>query len=136
MSMSSRALIAVLLVQLAPALAQAQKSVAPAALRREFDGFLATFRTALKANDAAAVARMTRLPFMNDAARGDAAQFQAKIYPDLFTAKNRTCIARGKAVYDRDRQGNENFFIVCGQESFAFTKTPQGFLFTEVGMND
>lgn len=136
MKMRSRTLIAILLLHLALASAQAQNSVAPAGLRQEFDSFLAKFRAALKANDAAAVAGMTRLPFMGDPASGDAAQFRAKIYPDLFPAKVRRCLARSKPAYDRDRQGNDNFHIICGEEIFYFTKRSQGFLFTEVGMND
>ena len=59
-----------------------------------------------------------------------------KTYPSTFTAKNRTCIQRGKAVYDRDGENNDNYFIFCGNEIFTFTKTPAGFLFTEVGVND
>ena len=136
MKMRSRTLIAVLLFQLAPAGAQAQNSVAPASLRQEFDSFLMKFRAALKANDAAAVAGMTRLPFMGDPASGDAVRFRAKIYPDLFPANVRRCLARSKPAYDRDQQGNDNFHIICGEEIFYFTKKPQGFLFTEVGMND
>lgn len=136
MKMRSRTLMAVLLLQLAPASAQAQNSVAPAGLRQEFDDFLAKFRAALKANDAAAVAGMTRLPFLGDPASGDAVQFRAKIYPDLFPAKVRGCIAGSKPAYDRDQQGNDNFHIICGEEIFYFTKGPQGFLFAEVGMND
>jgi hypothetical protein len=121
----------------APAFAQAPKqAVASAALKKEFDGFIAKFRAALKANDSAAVAGMTRLPFENNEAYRDAAQFRAKVYPQYFTAKNRACIQRGKAVYDRDGEGNDNYFIFCGQLIFVFTKTPAGFLFTEVGVND
>jgi hypothetical protein len=41
-----------------------------------------------------------------------------------------------KAVYDRDGENNENYFIFCGNSIFAFTKTPAGFLFTEIGQND
>jgi len=43
---------------------------------------------------------------------------------------------RGKAVYDRDGENNDNFFIFCGEDIFTFTKTPAGFLFTEIGVND
>jgi hypothetical protein len=77
---------------------------------------------------------MTRFPFGSNAA--DAAEFRAKIYPDVFNAKTRTCIQRGKAVYDRDGLNNDNFFIFCGEDIFVFTKTPAGFLFTEIGVND
>jgi hypothetical protein len=93
-------------------------------------------RAALKGNDSAAVAGMTRLPFMNDGSIRDAAQFREKIYKRDFTAKNRACIQRGKSVYDRDGENNESFFIFCGQQIFVFTKTPAGFLFTDIGAND
>lgn len=137
MTLLFRIVLAAALVPLAPAFAQApKKGVAPPALQKEFDGFISKFRAALKANDAAAVAGMTRLPFMADSAIGDAAQFRAKTYPSTFTAKNRACLQRGKAVYDRDQLNDENYFIFCGEEIFVFSKTPAGFLFTEVGMND
>jgi hypothetical protein len=73
---------------------------------------------------------------MNDGSIRDAAQFQEKVYRREFTAKNRACILRGKAVYDRDGENNDNYFIFCGQDIFVFTKTPAGVLFTEVGVND
>ena len=79
---------------------------------------------------------MTRLPFEADGSIRDAAQFRAKVYAANFTAKNRACIQRSKAVYDRDQESNENYFIFCGQLMFVFTRTPAGFLFTEIGMND
>jgi hypothetical protein len=85
-------------------------------------------------DDSTAVAGMTRLPF--ESSIRDAAQFRAKAYPSTFTAKNRTCIQHGKAVYDRDDENNDNYFIFCGNEIFTFMKTTAGFLFTEVGVND
>ena len=105
-------------------------------MQKEFDGFIEKFRAALKANDSAAVAGMTRVPFMNDGSIRDATQFREKVYKRDFTAKNRACIQRGKAVYDRDGENNDNYFIFCGQLIFVFTKTPAGFLFSEIGMND
>ena len=132
-----RILFVTALVNLAPAVAQVPKqAVASPALQKEFDGFIEKFRAALKANDSAAVASMTQLPFMNDKAIRDAAQFRAKIYLTSFTAKNRACIQRGKAVYDRDPENNDNYFVFCGDLIFVFTKTPAGFLFTDVGAND
>ncbi len=129
--------LAAALACLAPAFAQAPKpATASPALQTEFDGFIAKFRAALKSNDSAAVAGMTRLPFGQDNPRHDAAQFRAKDYPSLFTAKNRACIQRSKAVYDRDGENNDNYFIFCGELIFVFTKAPAGFLFTEVGQND
>ena len=74
-----RIMLATALVNLAPAVAQApKKAVASPALQKEFDGFIEKFRAALRTNDSAAVAGMTRLPFMNDSAIRDAAQFRAK----------------------------------------------------------
>jgi hypothetical protein len=132
-----RIVLAAALVHLAPAFAQApKKAVATPALQKEFDGFIGKFRAALKANDSAAVVGMTRLPFMNDGSIRDATQFREKVYNPDFTAKNRACIQRGKAVYARDGENNDNFFIFCGERIFVFTKTPAGFLFTEVGVND
>ena len=132
-----RIVLTAALGHLAPAFAQApKKAVASPALQKEFDGFIAKFRAALKANDSAAVAGMTRLPYMNDSSIRDAAQFREKVYKRDFTAKNRACIQRGKAVYDRDGENNDNYFIFCGEDIFVFTKTPAGFLFTEVGVND
>jgi hypothetical protein len=132
-----RIVLAVALVHLAPAFAQApKKAVASPALQKEFDGFIGKFRAALKANDSAAVAGMTRLPFMNDGSIRDVTQFRERVYKRDFTAKNRACIERGKAVYDRDGENSDNYFIFCGQLIFVFTKTPAGFLFSEIGMND
>ena len=138
MKMLSRLMIAALLLQSIPTFAQAQKKTAeaPAALRREFDAFLAKFRAALKANDPAAVAGMTQLPFMKNDYYGDVTQFPTKGYPYLFPAKVRRCIADSNADHDRDHEGNDSFFISCGEEIFVFSKTPRGFLFTAVGMND
>ncbi|WBL75727.1 hypothetical protein I3J27_22105 [Bradyrhizobium xenonodulans] len=132
-----RVMLATALVNLAPAVAQTPKNaVASSALQKEFDGFIEKFRTALKTNDSAAVAGMTRLPFMNDSAIRDAAQFRAKTYGTFFTAKNRACIQRGKAFYDRDQENNDYYSVFCGQHIFVFTKTPAGFLFTDIGVND
>ncbi|WP_258767212.1 MULTISPECIES: hypothetical protein [Bradyrhizobium] len=132
-----RIMLATALVNLAPAVAQAPKqAVASPALQKEFDGFIEKFRAALKANDSAAVAGMTLLPFMNDSAIRDAAQFRAKTYSTFFTAKNRACIQRAKAVYDRDQEKNDYYSVFCGQDMFVFTKTPAGFLFTDIGAND
>lgn len=126
--------LTIALVNSVPASAQTPKTeVASPALQKEFEVFIGKFRAALKANDSAAVAGMTKYPFGNDA---DAAQFRARTYPGIFTAKNRACIQRGKGVYNRDGLNDDNFFIFCGNNIFVFTKTPAGFLFTEVGEND
>jgi hypothetical protein len=132
-----RIVLAAALVQLPPAFAQAsKKAIASPALRKEFAGFIEKFRAALKANDSAAVAGMTRLPFMNESSTRDAAQFREKIYKTHFTAKNRACIQRGKALYDREGDNNDSYSIFCSEDIFVFTKTPEGFLFTDISVND
>lgn len=120
-------------------LAFAQMSMAATASRAvqaEFDGFIAKFRAALKADDSAAVTSMTRLPFEYGTSYPNAAAFRAKAYPAIFSAKVRACIGREKPVYDRDGENNESFFIFCGQKIFIFTRTASGFLFKEIGTND
>ena len=130
-----RVALAIALLNIVPVYAQTPKeAVASPALQKEFNAFIAKFRSALKANDASAVTGMTRFPFGSNAA--DAAEFRAKIYPDIFDAKSRACIQRSKGVYDRDGLNNDNYFIFCGEDIYVFTKTPTGFLFTEIGVND
>jgi len=109
---------------------------APAAVQAEFKEFLPKFRAALKADDAAAVAGMATLPFQGDAAVSTAAQFQEMIYKENFTRRNRACIQRGSAVYDRDQEANDNYMIFCSELIFVFTKTPAGFRLTDIAVND
>lgn len=115
--------------------AHAQRARVPAETQKEYDQFIAKFRGALKANDGAAVAQMTKFPFYWNEMR-DEAYFRKNIYGKVFTAKIRDCIAQGKGVYDRAPNGEENFNFFCGQQLFLFTKTPGGFRFAEVGAND
>ena len=132
-----RMMLATALVNLAPAVAKAsQEAVASPALQKEFDGFIERFRAALKANDTVAIAGMTRLPFMNDSAIRDAAQFRAKTYATSFTAKNRACLQRGKALYERAEDKTDTYYVFCSENIFVFTKTPTGFLFTDISVND
>lgn len=137
MNILRRLVLAVALTHLAPAFAQAPKqATASAALQKDFAAFITTFRAALKANDAAAVTGMTKLPFGSDPGYPDAAQFRTKGYPKIFTPKNRACIQRAKGVYNRDGLGEDNYFIFCGELIFVFTKTQGGFLFTDLSAND
>jgi len=129
--------IAAALASLTPALAQAPaKAVASAAVQKDFGDFIAKFRAVLKANDPAAVAAMTKLPYMADASISDAAQFRAKAWPRDFGAKNRACLQRAKPVYDRDGNRNEIYAIACGGSIFTFTKTQAGFQLTDVDVAD
>jgi hypothetical protein len=60
---------------------------APHASKQEFAGFVVKFRAAPKANEAATVAGLAKLPFQGDAAVGNAAQFGKKIYYERCSAK-------------------------------------------------
>lgn len=135
MRIFSMVVLASALMSPALALAQAPRK-APPAVQAEFDDFIAKFRAALKANDSAAVAAMTKLPFMGDKTYSDAAQFRAKGYQEFFPAKDRACVQRRKAVYDRDGENNDTYHVLCSETIFTFTRTPAGFLFTDVGVND
>ncbi len=115
--------------------ALAQDSRAPAALQKEYDGFIAEFRAAMKANDASAVTKLTKFPFYWNEMR-DAAYFEKSIYAKVFTSKTRRCLANAKGVYARDPTGSDTFTHFCGEQLFLFAKTPQGFRFSEVGVND
>jgi len=137
MKLASCIVLAAALMSIIPAFAQAPKSTAAsAAVQKEFSSFITRFRAALKANDAAAVAGLAKLPFQNDSAIADAAQFRAKIYRPDFTAKTRACLQREKPVYDRDGDGNDSYSVGCGEQIFVFTRTPAGFLLSDIAMND
>ena len=140
-------LLAAALFNLSPALtalasaapkaaATPKQAVASPEVQKEFEGFIANFRAAVKANDAKAVAGLTRMPFLSHTDEYDAAAFQNKVYKKEFTAKTRACIERSKPLYDRSPDKTESYSIFCGEEIFTFTKTPAGFLFTDIGVND
>src|SRR6188474_232693 len=117
MQLLSRIVLAAVLLHLTPVFAQApKKAVASPELQKEFDVFIAKFRAALKANDSAAVAGMTKLPFEHDSSVRDAAQFRAKTYKEDFTAKNRACLQRSKPVYDRAPDKTDYYSIFCGEQ--------------------
>jgi len=113
----------------------AQAARPSAEAQKEYDQFIPKFRAALKANNSAAVAELTKFPFQGDKAQ-DAQLFQKKTYGELFPAKVRNCIARGKATYDRSPNGEENFIIFCNETLFMFTRTPDGIRFADVSPND
>lgn len=115
--------------------AYAQDKPAPAAIQKDYDQFIGKFRGALKANDAAAVTGMTKFPYYWDEMR-DATYFQKNLYSKIFTTKVRACLARGKGFYDRSPEGSDNFTVFCGEETYLFTRTPDGFRFAETGVND
>jgi len=96
----------------------------------EFISFWVKFKAAVARNDGAAVADMTRLPFMLDNKDLDRAAF-IKQYSSLFTPKMRRCFARAKP--SRDHASME---IFCDQQIFLFAKVDGVYKFTEIGVND
>jgi len=135
MKLFTRVLVSLLLLCAAPVAAISANTPSPA-VQKEFDGFIAKFRAAVKAQDSDGIASLSKLPFMGDQSISTAKQFRAKVYGPSFKPKTRTCLLSSKPVYDRDGENNENYFIFCGQDIFVFTKGPDGFLFTEIGAND
>jgi hypothetical protein len=113
-----------------------KQAVASPELQKEFAAFIEKFRAAVKANDVKAVVGMTRMPFLSHTDEYDATAFETKVFKKEFTAKTRACIQRSKPLYDRSPDKTESYSIFCGEEIFMFTKTPTGFLFTDIGAND
>ena len=96
----------------------------------EFNTFWIKFKAAVARNDKAAVADMTKLPFMLDNKDLDRAAF-IKQYSSLFTSKMRRCFTRAKPSKDQD-----SMEIFCGQQIFLFAKVDGVYKFTEIGVND
>ena len=96
----------------------------------EFTAFLTKFRAALAKNDKAAVASMTKLPFLYDSKERNREEF-LRIYPQLFTPKIRRCIARAKPLKE-----GENYDVFCGELIFYFGKDGGEYKFLEFGVND
>ena len=132
---SLKLLLGAVALVVATSATQAKEARAPADVQASFDKFIADFRKALKANDAEAVTRMTGFPF-HFADKPDAEFFRKTGYAKIFTPKVRGCIARAKGVYDRDDNGGHGFSVFCGETIYFFTKTPDGFRFTDIGAND
>ena len=101
----------------------------PPAVEAEFRQFIAGFRQALRANDASAVAALTRFPMYYNDAQRDRAYFESRIYRQMFTQRDRTCLQTARGVYDKDGEGTEGFSLFCGSTIFIFTKKADGFRF-------
>ena len=95
-----------------------------------FTAFWTKFKAAVARSDKAAVADMTKLPFLLDSKELDRAGF-IKQYSSLFTPKMRRCFAQAKPSRDQD-----SMEIFCGQQIFLFAKVGGVYKFTEIGVND
>jgi hypothetical protein len=96
----------------------------------EFTTFWIKFKAAVARNDKAAVADLTKLPFMFETKELDRAGF-IRQYGSLFTPKMRRCFARA-----RPSQDQEAMEIFCDDEIFLFAKVGGVYKFTDIGVND
>lgn len=67
------------------------------------DAFLTRFRAAVAHPDAAALADLTRFPFLFDGRAHDRAAFIARVVPRLFTPPVRKCLIQAKAQSEESR---------------------------------
>ncbi len=119
------------------ALAQAQRDpTPPPAIAAEFREFMTGFRRAVQANDRSAVAGLTRFPMLHTSDQHDRAAFEGRVYRQVFTPRNRTCLQTARPLYDRNGQEDGYYVVFCGDISFIFTKKNDGFRFAETGVND
>lgn len=128
--------VAVTVLSGSHALAQRDPS-APPAVQAEFRAFIAEFRKALRANDASAVASLTRMPIYYDDANRDRSYFETRIYRQMFTQRNRTCLQTARPVYDKPPGQDDGYYVLtCGDTLFSFTKKADGFRFGGTHPND
>lgn len=100
------------------------------AAEEKFDAFWVKFKAAVQKNDKAAVAEMTKFPYMLQDKNINKAQF-IKSYATIFDASARKCLPKQKPVKDKD-----SYMAFCGEDIFIFTKAGDHYLFTEIGVND
>jgi len=86
----------------------------------EFDAFLRQFRAAVAAQDAPAVASMTRLPFLYEG-EALARDGVAGIVPALFTPAVRHCFVQAAPLAEEDAQ-----VVFCPPYAFYFRADAEG----------
>ena len=97
---------------------------------QNFNSFLAKFKTALAKNDKAAIASMTKLPFLFDSEELDRSGF-IKRFDTLFDKKTRRCFVNAKAVRD-----GEEYSVFCGETIYVFGKADGEYKLVAIGAND
>lgn len=95
-----------------------------------FDAFWLQFKAALSKHDKAAVASMTKLPFLFDSKQLNKEGFIGK-YNVLFPASVEACIKKEKPIFDHD-----SYSVFCGETIYMFAKVKGKYMFTEIGVND
>jgi hypothetical protein len=105
-------------------------SVAQASTDRQFDLFWAKFKAALRKDDAAAIANMTKLPYILESKQLNRQQF-VQSYSKIFPSSVKKCLLKETAQKDKD-----SYMFFCGEQIFVFSKTKGQYLFVEIGAND
>ncbi len=101
-------------------------------LGKDFLAFWPGFKAALQKNDKAAIASMTKLPYLReDGKKLDRAAFINEA-EKVFPASARKCLLKGKPIAD---QGSE-VFVFCGDDIYVFAKDNGQYKFSEIGVND
>jgi len=77
--------------------------------------FLAAFRPAVERGDAAAVAELTQLPFGYESEPRDREAFVRVVFPELFSAAVRGCLAKAQPTPEDGR-----WVAFCGPYLFYF----------------
>ncbi|MBI2810276.1 MAG: hypothetical protein HYX67_05550 [Candidatus Melainabacteria bacterium] len=99
-------------------------------LDKDFLDFWSGFKGALQKNDKAAIASMTKLPYLVEEKKLDRAAFIAQS-GKIFTTAIRKCLLREKPIADKD-----SVFVFCGDEIYVFAKDQGKYKFIEIGVND
>ncbi|MEW6679083.1 MAG: hypothetical protein AB1421_14295 [Pseudomonadota bacterium] len=109
-------LVHVCTIRLLLALALAGLPLLPLTARAapDFSAYLADFRQALARNDSARIASLTRLPFLFEGHQQDRQGF-IRIYPQLFDAPTRRCLARTRPMEEDGAR-----VIFCQPYAFYF----------------
>lgn len=95
-----------------------------------FTQFWNRFRQSVAKNDRAAVASMTRLPFLLVSEQLNRAQFLSQ-YSQVFPRGTATCFAKQTPVQDHG-----SYSAFCGEQIYLFEKTNGKWMFAEIGVND
>lgn len=96
-----------------------------------FAAFWQDFKTAIANDNKAAVASMTKLPFLFDGKELDSAGF-VKNYDRIFDRAAKQCIARSKPIKDQGAY----YSVFCGETIYGFAKHNGRYKFDSIGAND
>ncbi|MBL8533181.1 MAG: hypothetical protein JNL33_04930 [Betaproteobacteria bacterium] len=95
-----------------------------------WEAFQARWQAAMKSGDAAAIASLTRLPFLLGGKKLDRAAFERSV-PGLFTAPVRRCLARARASTEPGAPGDRVMF--CTSYNFYFDSSDGQWRLREFG---